>query len=216
MRVVTAVSLAGNAVTAVLAAVVIRKRGLSPIVRVIQPPKPEPVPYARLARERFADLPGAPLVLAGDSQAQACPAGELFGRVAVRGIGGQTIAEFHGWLNLVLADPTLSRLAMWVGTNDVLLDHDSGRIGADMAALLRDAASRRPDVRLVVLGVPPLVGCDIAVEAANAALAVAAEKFGAAFVDVAGLLAGRMAADGVHIGPAGYARLRAVADQLAG
>jgi hypothetical protein len=214
MRLVTGLSLAANTAGAALAAVVVRKKGLAPIVRAIRPPRAEPVPYARLARERFADLPGAPVVLMGDSQAQGCPAGELFGRVAVRGIGGQTIAEVHGWLDLVLADPQLERLIVWAGTNDVLLGHDGDRIGADMAALLRDAAGR--DVQLVVLSVPPLTGHETAVQRANDALQVAAEKADAVFVDLSTALAGGMADDGVHISPAGYARLRTVADQVAG
>lgn len=216
MRLVTGLSLAANVVGLALAAVVVRKKGIGPVLRAIRPPAAEPVPYARFARERFADLPGAPVVLAGDSQAQNCPAGELFGPVAVRGIGGQTVAELHSWIGLVLADPQLRRLAVWAGTNNVLLGHAPAATGDEMAALLQTVSEQRPDVETVVLSVPPLTGRELAVAETNAALRTVTEKAGATFVDLTAVLAGGMAADGVHISPAGYARLRAVADQLDG
>lgn len=216
MRLVTAASLAANVISLVGALVVVRRKGFGAVARAIRPPAPQPINYTQVAHERFADLPGAPLVVMGDSQAQGCPAGELFGHAAVRGIGGQVIADVHGWLNLVLADPALRRLVVWAGTNDVGLGRGADRIFADMFALLSDAQITRPDVQVVVLGVPPLTAHPVEVAEANRALAKAAAGAGATFVDVAPVLTGYLAPDGTHITARGYGRLRALAGQIAG
>lgn len=149
------------------------------------------------------EVPGVTLI--GDSQVALGPWSELLGRpVDNRGVSGLEIAEVAAFVDQVVA-PDADHVVVWAGTNDVIR-RGPDSIEADMAELLAAVRAQAPGAQVVVLTVPPLRGDVDGIPRANAALERAAEGADAVVVDVTGALAvpGRMHADGVHLGEAGY------------
>lgn len=208
-RVLLVVSLVVNLLGAAALGLLAREQGAHNVLEsagLVEPRRPA---FDFYATERFEGLPGQGVVLVGDSHVERGPWSELLGRpVAVRGQFGQMIYEVAASLDVTL-DGKAEAVVVWAGSNDVMSGRSLGQIEADMADLLERIG---PQTRVVVLSIPPLVGFNSEVEAANDTIRLAADRAGATFVDVTEPLRGKLAHDGVHLTADGY---KSVSDALA-
>lgn len=203
MKAALALSLLLNVLLLAGSAWVVSQVGARPLAEragIVEPRRPA---YDFYAGERFDELPGAPVVVIGDSQAENGPWSELLDEpAAVRGQGGATTAEIAGWAATV--PDTTERVIVLAGSNDVLLGTDHGQLRADAEHLYTALPGE-----VVAVGVPPLAGREAEAASANAVLRDAADAAGATWLDPTEALAGPglLRHDGVHLTGAGYEAL---------
>lgn len=176
-------------------------RTLAEEAGIVEPRRPA---YDTYAAEQFDGLPGAAVVVVGDSHAQYGPWGEILDRpVAVRGQAGALTAEVEHWV----AGTAMSGQATIVlaGTNDVLTGTPLRQLRQDAERLYRATPGR-----VLAIGVPPLVGMEDQAAAANAVLQEAADAAGVEWWDPTEALSspGMLRRDGVHLTGRGYEAMR--------
>jgi lysophospholipase L1-like esterase len=159
--------------------------------------------------------PGA-VAIVGDSLATSFPVALLGlspSRVFVRGCPGETAAELRGRLSETL-DRAPSVLVLQTGTNDALRGVSPAALRIIHEEVLRACRRALPAATIVVASLPPITSWRVSpfvVREINRNLRDVAERSGASYVDVFTPMAdarGRpaigVAADGVHLTPAGY------------
>jgi hypothetical protein len=213
-------ALAGSAVIVYLRRHGVRAGSRSMAIRLGLTPGSRP-DYPNLARHRFGGLPGAEIVFFGDSHIQDGPLSEIAGCCAMRGIGGQTIADAETWVDQALY-PQTRRLVIEIGTNDAIAHRTAQQERSDYAALLDRIKRLRSDVKIVMLTVPGPHRLARETKQVNTALREAAAVAGIQVIDIAAVLdddgeiAGRYSLDGIHINGTGYAAIGILLREAAG
>ncbi len=192
MRTSLALSLAGNAATAVAAAALVRRRGG---LRAVAARWRDRTPTAAFPRAE----PGT-TVLAGDSHAADAPLLELLTTWRRCGIAGQRVEQVAQWLPQTVG-PDVARVVLSAGSNDLLQGVPVPTVLARYAALL----DRLPDVPVTVLGVPRLAGHERASDELDRALSRLAAARGLQHQPLVRTPGG----DGIHLSRDDYARLLA-------
>lgn len=213
MRLLLAVSLAGNALAVALAVWAWRVGRRNVGMRLYVEPNRE------RRRSFFALYPVVPgdVVFLGDSLTASAQWSEMFPGLPVknRGIGGDTTATLLERIDQITAG-TPAKVLLMVGTNDLGTGVPHGRIVASYAAILDRLVADSPETTVVVQSVLPRGRDFVArVEALNAALARLAAERGCTFLDLTAVFAGadgaigpRFSNDGLHLLGEGYAAWR--------
>lgn len=224
-RALLAASLIANLVAVVVLGVYVASVGVGEVLEKAGLRDPDKPDYGALAQDRFAGLPGADVVVLGDSLVQDGPFGELVGKSARRGIGGATIADVTAMVPFSLK-ATTGQVLVIAGVNDVLQDHNTATVEDDARGLVQAIGEVAPDAEVVWLEVLAPEGMSDQAAEVNAGIEAAAtddtfETFAAdGVLSADGDLEARFTYDGTHLNPTGYAEiggdLRAALAQDAG
>jgi lysophospholipase L1-like esterase len=175
---------------------------------------------AQLARERYGGLPGAEVVIFGDSHVQDERLSEIVPGSALRGIEGQTIADASTWVEQALYANT-RRLIVMLGTNDAVRGRTREQAARDYHRLIADVERLRPDVTIAFVTAPPVVRREAEVAAVNAALVDVGQDANLTVVDIVPLVLAhgtfdpRYTVDGTHLSGRGHARIAPLIRQAA-
>lgn len=204
-KIVLAVSLVFNALGLIAVVMYVSHVGPRTVAEqagIVEPRRPA---FQTYADERFNDLPGADILIIGDSLVEQGRWSELLDRpVANRGMYGAQTAEITSWASKIKEETRT--VVVWAGTNDAP-GHDSFANDYDRLLSTIEAAT---DARIIAITAPPTTLLDVS--SVNAIIKSVSAKHGATVLDVTEIFQnGNLhALDGLHLNGAGYIQVSAL------
>ena len=181
------------------------------------------LPFQSEAEKTQAALPINPqdTVFVGDSITAAAPYAEYFTRVKNRGVGGETTSQILARIDGIVAKKP-AMLFVMAGTNDLCQDVALDEIMDNYGQIISRTHDLSPATVIRVLAVPPM-NAEIRhapydpsprIPELNRRIAAMCKERTIPFIDLypalqddAGQLKREYTVDGLHLSPAGYARL---------